>query len=443
MSSAPFLRQEQSGMTLRLRFSTAAGLLFVWSMVGFPLVASTVNALGLPSTEIVIVARMMVLAISIVMIGTGLASRRYPPSAAFVLFLVFFVSYMMRVAHDTAYLSHLLGRPAYLYWSFGIGVSFAPALALAFYARDLDIARLYRPLTILSAIVLLLAVTLGSTKMVGSQGEELDTGRLALESLNPISLGHVGASVVILVYWRVRMLGNGLSGMLLSLGLGLLGLFVLFASGSRGPLVAMVLAIVFFEAVKGGRAAIFLALVAAPFVAALTFDLTQVEATLGTNLISRLDTAIEGTDASSSGRVAQISSAWKLFVQAPMFGAALEDPAFRVYPHNIIVEAFMATGVFGGTMLIVLISMTGWLAFQLARSSPVLSIYGALFVQYVVAAQFSGSIYTSSVTWALLACVLGLKSSMRARAPDGRRSSDSANPSQQVPVAPSSARYTA
>lgn len=409
MSSPGLMQGAQGTMTIQLRFSMLAGALFLWSMVGFPLVASTLNAVGLPSTEIVIVARMIVLAVCLVMIAAGLASRRSPHNAAFVLFLVFFAAYMVRMAYDTAYVPHLLGRPGYIYWAFGVGTCFAPALAIALFARDLDIIRLYRPLMLLSAVILLLAITVGDTMVESvASGDTYDTGRLALEALNPISLGHVGASVVILIYWRVRMLGDGIGSVLLSLPLGLLGSYVLFATGSRGPLVALVLAIVFFEAVKGGRAAIFLALVAAPFLATLTIDVDQVEAALGTNLFSRLDTAYAGSDASSIGRLAQLSSAWDMFLDAPLFGAALEDPAFGIYPHNIFVEAFMATGVFGGTMLIVLLGMSGWLAFRISRSNTTLSIYGALFVQYLIAAQFSGAIWSSSTLWVLVGCVAGL-----------------------------------
>ncbi len=396
-------------MTFQLRVSRLVGALFLWSMVGFAFVASTLNALGLPSTEMVVGARMMVLAVCLVMIGAGLASRRSPHNAAFVLFVVFFAAYFMRIAYDTAFVPHLLGRPGYIYWAFGGGVCFAPALALALYARHLDIIRLYRPLMLLSAFVLLLAITVGDTIVESIEsGQTYDTGRLALEALNPISLGHVAASVVILVYWRVRMLGSGLGGSLLSLALGVLGLFVLLVSGSRGPLVAMILAIVFFEAVKGGRAAIFLGLAAAPFLTALTFDVDQIQAALGTNLFSRFETAIAGTDESTIGRMAQLSSAWEMFLDAPLFGAALEDPAFGIYPHNIFVEAFMATGIFGGAMLIALLTSTGWLAFRIARSNTTQSIYGALFVQYLIGAQFSGAIWSSSTLWALVGCVAGL-----------------------------------
>ena len=409
-------------MKVRLRFSTLAGALLLWSIIGFPFVASTLNMLGLPSTGIVIVARTIVLAMSVVMIGAGLALRWSTYNAAFVLFLAFFAAYMMRITYDTVNPSHLLGRPAYMYWTFGVGVCFVPALALALFARHLDVIRVYRPLILMIVVVLLLAIWGGSTRMVGSQGDEFDTGRLALGSLNPISLGHVGGSLVILVYWRVRMLGEGFARMCLSLGLGLLGLYVLFAAGSRGPLVALILAVMFFEVVKGGRAAIFLTVAAAPFLAGLTFDLAWIEPVLGTSMFSRLDTALDGTDASSAGRLAQISSAWEMFLNSPLWGAALEDPTFAIYPHNIIVEAFMATGIFGGTMLIALLGMTIWLAFRLARSNPFLSVYGALFVQYAVAAQFSGAIYTSSTTWAMLACIVGLQSTLRAKMPSERDS---------------------
>ncbi len=165
-----------------------------------------------------------------------------------------------------------------------------------------------------------------------------------------------------LVYWRVRMLGKDLGSRLFSLAIGLLGLYGLLVTGSRGA--------------------------------------------LGANLFSRLDTSIEGSDASVTGQVALVSSAWDMFLDAPLFGAVLEDPAFGIYPQNIIVEAFMTTGIFGGS----------------------------LFVQYCMAAQFSGAIYTASTAWALLACILGLAYARKVNRAGRRGSQATAYPTRRISI---------
>ncbi|MEO0700111.1 MAG: hypothetical protein AAFY81_10435, partial [Pseudomonadota bacterium] len=251
-------------MIFQLRFSIVAGVVLLWSLVGFPFVASAVNAVGLPSTGIVIAVRGVVAAVCLALIVVGLVLRRSPASLTYALLLAFFAAYAARIGYDTAFSPQLLSRPAYMYWAFAIGVCLVPALALSLFAPYLDVARLARPLLILSGFVLLLALVAGDTMLEGSAGGSFDTGRLGLTSLNPISLGHVATTVIIIVYWRIRMLRVVGSSLLASLTLGVLGVYVLLATGSRGPLVALIIAILFFEAVKGGRTVVFLSLAAAP-----------------------------------------------------------------------------------------------------------------------------------------------------------------------------------
>jgi len=409
MNTATAHPPHTSGLTIRVRYFHIVGLIFIWSLVGFPMLASSVNALGFQSTNIVIAVRAVIAGICLVLLLSGLLSKRAPKNFIFQALLVFFALYAIRLTVDTGYAPETLSRPSYLYWAFTFGVCLLPAIALAFFARHLDITRLYVPLIACAGLVLIIASFAGVTELEGSAGDVFDTGRLGLQSLNPISLGHVAVTTVILAYWRVRMMGGELRWKLLSCVPLILALYVLFASGSRGPLVALILGILFFEFVRGGRAAIVLAVLAAPILPSLAIDASALDSALGSNLFSRFETGLFAGDAASQGRLYQVSSAWDMFLSSPVFGGGLEDPTFGIYPHNIVVEGFMALGLFGGTLLIVLLGYTGLKAFQIARQDYALSLYGALFFQYLVGAQFSGSLYTSSVLWALLACIAGLQ----------------------------------
>lgn len=395
-------------MTINMRYSFIVGAVFIWSVFGFAIVASALNLLSIPSTGPVFIMRAMVAGLSLVLLFSNPSLRIPTRNFAFLTFALFFVVYALRVAYDTAFEAHLLARPAFFYWAFTIGVCLVPAAALGMYAQQIDLKRLYWPLMGVGTIILVIAIFFGGTIMKGSLGDTFDSGRLMLESLNPISLGHIGASVLVLGYWRMRMSGVRLANMFFTLTACALGGHVMLATGSRGPFVAFILAIVFFEVVKGGKAAVLLILATAPLLATVTFDLQEFENILGTNLLSRLDSAIATTDASSTGRIAQVASAWRLFLDAPILGSRLEDPAFGIYPHNIIVEAFMATGVFGGITLILLLFIAAFQALKIAKRDQNLSLFGALYVQYLVGAQFSGSIYTSATLWAMVACIFGL-----------------------------------
>ncbi|MEE4213010.1 MAG: O-antigen ligase family protein [Parvularcula sp.] len=353
--------------------------------------------------------RAIIAVLCVVLVAWTMTYYRSRGSITFHLFLLFFAIYSIRIAYDTAFDPFPLGQPDYYYWAFAIGVSFLPALTLSLLATHLDIAKVALPIVLMGSVVMALAIWFGDTIVRNASGQTYDTGRLALESINPISLGHVGATVFLLIYWRVRRGSIGLVAFLFWLAAALLGFYGVLASGSRGPVIAMICGLLFIELIYGGRTLIILSIISAPILAILTIDISRLEASLGTNIFSRFETAISGTDASSLARVEQLSSAWSLFLNNFAFGSSLEDPVYRIYPHNIIVEAFMALGIFGGMLLIALLFSTCLRAFRLARSDAAQSAYGALFIQYMVAAQLSGGLYGSSAMWVLLGCIAGLQ----------------------------------
>jgi len=396
-------------MKIHFNYAFFAAVLFFWSLLGYPFFASTALALGLDTSLLMIGLRGAFVLLCVVLILFHPKSRSHESTLTFWLMTAFFLVYCLRLAFDTAFDPAALRQSPFYYWSFTIGVSFLPAITLSMYVNYLNIKKQSPALIGGGIIILLIAVAVGGTIVRSTSGEIYDTGRLSLEALNPISLGHVGATVIVLGYWRQRMLGGSFAGLCLWLPTVMLGFYVVLAAGSRGPLVALIFALLFFEAVKGGRTLLVLSIAAVPLIAVLTIDLSQIEKFFGTNIFSRFESAVLIGDASSQARIEQIESAWRLFLDHPFFGAALEDPSYGIYPHNVVVEAFMAVGVLGGFLLVILLCVCIFQAFQLARSNSVLSVFGALLIQYIFAAQLSGGLYGSSVMWALVGCMAGLQ----------------------------------
>jgi O-antigen ligase len=118
-------------------------------------------------------------------------------------------------------------------------------------------------------------------------------------------------------------------------------------------------------------------------------------------LIERFLDSIE-TISNGEGRLAQYANSFILISESPLTGGYLEDPKFMVYPHNIFLESLMSLGIIGGILIVYLIYKSVRNAILLSRKNPGYKIFTALLIQYVVAAQFSGSLYTSTAMWALI-----------------------------------------
>jgi O-antigen ligase len=94
----------------------------------------------------------------------------------------------------------------------------------------------------------------------------------------------------------------------------------------------------------------------------------------------------------------------------PLFGFGLELPDGLGYPHNLILESFLALGILGGLMFIILQIYMLFQAFALLKHKNSYKAawgwLGILFIQYFIASMSSGSIYGSYVLWYLMFAVL-------------------------------------
>jgi len=390
---------------MRLTYAGFVAVIVVWSVSGYPLVAGLAAMLGIDNrmTSIVMRATVLALAVLVLLRPSPKSARR--PWLPMLLFFLFWAMYVVRMALDTILGTGELGRPALDYWTFGVGTSFLPASALLL-ARSLPEPRqLVRWTLWTSFAALLLGVVLGQTSVIGPNEIGYDTGRIGLESLNPISLGHVGATVFLITYWKLRSSRSLLVAKVASLAAASLGLAGIGLSGSRGPLIALLVSVLFIEASKGGRAIIWKAAIMLVPLLTLSVDLMALDKFFGITIFARFQSAIELSDMSALGRTEQIASAWRLFLDHPVLGATLEDPAFRIYPHNIVVEALMATGIIGTAFLIGFLLSVLSRAFKLAKTKNDYTEFAALFVQYLVAAQFSAGLYLTNTMWAMATLV--------------------------------------
>ena len=153
-----------------------------------------------------------------------------------------------------------------------------------------------------------------------------------------------------------------------------------------------------------GKIAIYLLVIIMTYYFAVdTFDF------LGSVIFERFDDL-----SSTDSRMNLLSAARDQFLSAPILGAGatLPDGGFS---HNILVEAFLTTGVVGGLLfLFVNFAATIKTLYLICVDSKNAWI-GYLFINYLIAALFSGALHLVLQYWILLSIVLSLSNRMKAK----------------------------
>lgn len=388
---------------MRLHASQLSALIVALSIAGYPLVASLAAAFKLPSTQLSITMRGIILGLSLVLIIHKLRRPRHLPNLG-VMILIMLFFYGLRLLVETVFESQHLGELPSQYWIWFLGVTTVPMLAILM-SETLDPLLLRRQLVGMLAIAAMLIAFVGS-----SEGLSGETGRVALDALNPISVGNVGTSLAVLSIWE--LFGNRDSiktPKLFWVLLLILGLYLLFISASRGPLVGAIAAMIVMGFSLRLKSRLWF-IVGAPLLVAPAFlYLMTIEAGLKVNFLSRVTNIGIDRDMSLSVRTEIYASAFSLIKQYPIFGSAIEIQAYASYPHNFFLEYFMATGIFAGTFAFCVMIAVLLRATRHVKSGRQIGAFALLFIAAFLGTQFSGAVYSNVTLWLLAAVVVVAK----------------------------------
>ncbi|MFW8602431.1 O-antigen ligase family protein [Desulfobacterota bacterium M19] len=407
------------------RFSISKNALFSWGVAlllgmivaGYPLVSNLPGFLNVESRIISVPFRAFVLLLSIALIISRVICKRhiYLGVLWFPL-LVFWSFYFIRILLDTVLFPIPLRLDISEYYLFSIGVCFIPMVALmAWFDNDTQ-RKSFNLTVIIAAISSVLALySVYLDYISGDTYNSVEVGRMALKTLNPISMGHLGVSLAILcVFYFVSKRTTSLINALLFALMLVLGVFVALAGASRGPILALVIVLLyyFFHSLK--KKISLKSLLFAPLFFFLLYKFaTIIQANIGFNCIARFQHFMNSNAGVPSVRMVLYEDAWSQFIHNPVFGSALEELNSGFYPHNLIIESFMSTGLVGGIAFCTILILGLWSAVTIMRLRPSYGWVSLLFFQYVIGAQFSGSLYQCGTMWALLGAVIGLSIPLR------------------------------
>jgi O-antigen ligase len=390
----------------------AVALLYAAVIAGYPLVSGLPLVLGVDSRVASVPYRALVLLYSVALfVIVSIVHRRAYRGLYWFPFILFWVLYILRLFLDIVFLPVALRLTPAEYFAYSLGMCMMTGIVMLMRV-DHDTLRLaFRATFAFVVVACLTALYLNIAAILSGDLSSLQHMRLQSETLNPVGLGNLGVSLMLLsMFILLHRRPRSVFATLALLALVLVGLATTGMAASRGPVLAFVLALPVLVWLGIRRGAWVRALVLASAVVTVGFSAAvYIQQTLGFGIISRIESALNfGADESSNVRLALYRGAWDQFVDNPVLGSSLDERISTFHPHNPWLESFMATGFLGGTAfsLLLIAALIG--ALRILRDMPEHGWLVLLFGQYTLHALLSGALYLSADMWGLMSAMIAV-----------------------------------
>lgn len=236
-------------------------------------------------------------------------------------------------------------------------------------------------------------------------------------ALSPLLISYTGSVVVLLgVYWILVKeslpsiwLRYLIAGCMLPPGAYLMAL-----GASRGPVLAVLLVIIVFILSRFRKLSdIFILGLGLLFLLGGGFLMLFFADATGSALVKRLESLLHIQETLQLGgtgvaRIGIYQLAFQQFLENPILGSGLYLRAVSSYPHNFILEAYMTTGVFGGTAFLIYFCTCCFRAIKIIRYFQAYSWVSLFFLHYAVYVQLSSGIITNHYFWYSSAMVIAV-----------------------------------
>lgn len=359
---------------------------------GYPLTASTLVLFGAESsTQFNIIIRAIYLIISIYLISVNF-SEIFKINKYAKLILVFWAIYSLRLLFDMS-LHNLTFNSDFFIFSFAYGNGLIPMIAIIVSRSYFDIEKASEFIyyTVLASCFLIIISIINKPDILDLiYSTRISIGTEENENiLNPILISFSGAVLFIISFYRLKNKINFFSLMPLLLG----GLCLLMGA-SRGPLLILFFVLLLF--LIKSKALNFKLFVYVPLIFFIIFIFKNTEL----HIIDRVIETSQNYD--EEGRFSLWEEAINQFASSPIFGDRFLLRSINHYPHNLILEVLMSTGILG--FLFFIFPYLHTLKLSLNNFDKHL-IYPCIISVFAIG-FFSGSLITSVPFWIMFATSL-------------------------------------
>jgi hypothetical protein len=381
------------------RYSWLFALVFALALFGFPMSFGIGHLSGLNLRDQNVGFRAVLLSLCVLAVLLRGKSEPAFRGKLVGLFWFFWTLYALKFGQQLldgqmGYIGNMSELDAFIYWG---GVTALPMVFLMFLPSDeVDLNKTVR----IAAIVISAGCAFTYYSVSLNLGYS-DLGRFRVDqTLNPITFGHLGVSALLLA-----LCGVGLKFQILELALRTVlsgaGVYAIYAASSRGPIVALGVAMLFYLLFSQNLVArvrlLLMLIVAIGFYFWTSVILESKGSVFSTRVIDDFT--------NDRGRLDLWDTAIQGFLQNPLIGNAVSLPDGS-YPHNVVLEAFYVTGVLGGFAFAVVCLACLVKAASFIRVGGAYAFIGLIFIQYFVMNLFSGSLWGSAPFFAVMSAVL-------------------------------------
>ncbi len=370
-------------------------LVFVGTLCGYPIVAALSILIDVENRMLSVPFRALILSSSLFLVMFFL--RRPKKFSLCVSVWVFF--WMMFLSR--LFLEFFFNNEALIFdWGemilYSIGVCFLPSLAFLFVKQDF-----YASIDLKTVVLACVTAMLLTALAIGKEFDFaiLLAGRIETDTLNPIALGHLGLTAMLLSIWTLLHSKNTNVTRLFLVVSIVVSFVCVLASGSRGPIFSMlVVSLLYFI---NNMSVISLKKVLLMFVGVfVVVIILSVLYQSDIYMVKRLTSSFF----SDASRDSLATNSFQAFEEHFFLGAWYP---FSSYPHNLILESFMALGIFGGLSFFFVFISTSYFAYTLLKDAN-LGWVSILYFQYSTFVLVSSSLFYANQYWILSAAVIGL-----------------------------------
>lgn len=398
-------------------------LMFVLLCFAYPISAISSLIVGLPSTIVNVGYRAFVLFIAFYVILISSLFYKISIKKAALPLVFFLIFYLLRIIWDTYVLQITTFHSLIEIYSFYLGGIFFPVIAIIIAFKYISPKKIYFQIFYVLALtnILMLYYFLSQKGFALSPDmlmfrAEITGADEEVSVLNPISFGLYGGYLMLFCLWSLLIIKNNFSGITIKLlyFLFFIGLVNLILSTSRGPFLFTVIGIVFLMFVHFNKTKFnvkyWLKLLSICFGITVFFVLVFQYLNKEGIDIGVFDRVFSTVENMQSGEKEErnyfFAEALTMFYNSPVLGDQVVLRSTGGFPHNVILEVLMATGVIGFILyFLILVSLIlNFISFK--SYSEYYSLIMGLFILSLGMSFTSGNLYQNIDNWNLIAVLL-------------------------------------
>lgn len=358
------------------------------------------------SRSVTVPYRAFALLISLLVIFLNLKKKISKPPLAVIILWLYWIALILRIFYDTNIRVDVRVNDTGQLWFYILGIILPAMFSIMQSYRSIDLDKALK--WVYFGTVLTMALSLFNNTSLLLDASEI-TGRAEGNlALNTISFGHLGTMGIVLSLYLLSKGKTSLIKKILFITVMLLSFLIMMRAGSRSPVLALLVILLFWLFTRGKNLVLGISIVAVLVIFLVIFIeyVLDFMGDISPVMEARLRMSIYEGD--TSYRNTLYEEAFHAFLDNPILGqqfALFDNSGGFFYPHNIIIEAFMALGILGGLAMIYILWIAVKKSYFLIKTKDPHFWVCLILIQQIVLSML-GQFYYNQILNVLLVFVL-------------------------------------